>query len=62
MKTKLLIALAGVLLVGGEARAQTARQEFYSLQSVSLSDADFLTGKKDGVPVRPRRPMFRSWG
>jgi dienelactone hydrolase len=51
MKTKLLIALAGVLLVGGEARAQTARQEFYSLQSVSLSDADLLTGKKDGVPV-----------
>ena len=51
MKTKLLIALSGVLLVGGEARAQTARQEFYSLQSVSLSDADFLTGKKDGVPV-----------
>jgi dienelactone hydrolase len=43
--------LAGVLLVGGEAQAQMARQEFYSLQSVTLSDADFLNGKKDGVRV-----------
>jgi len=51
MKTTLLIALAGVLLVGGETQAQTARQEFYSLQSVTLSDADFLTGKKDGTSV-----------
>lgn len=51
MKTILLIALAGVLLVRGEAQAQTARQELYSLQSVTLSDADFLTGKKDGTSV-----------
>src|SRR5262245_3307326 len=51
MKTALLTALAGVLLVGGEAQAQMARQEFYSLQSVTLSDADFLNGKKGGVQV-----------
>src|SRR5262245_2612239 len=51
MKTTLLVALAGVLLVGNHAQAQTARQEFYPLQSVTLSDADFLTGKKDGVQV-----------
>jgi dienelactone hydrolase len=51
MKTTFLIALAGVLLVEGAAQAQMARQEFYSLQSVTLSDADFLTGKKEGVPV-----------
>ena len=50
MKTTLLVALAGGLFVGG-AQAQTSRQEFYPLQSVTLSDADFLTGKKDGVPV-----------
>ena len=51
MKTTLLVALAGVLVVVGEAQAQTARQEFYPLQSGTLSDTDFLTGKKDGVPV-----------
>jgi poly(3-hydroxybutyrate) depolymerase len=51
MKTTLLVALAGVLVVVGEAQAQTARQEFYPLQSVTLSDTDFLTGKKDGVRV-----------
>ena len=51
MKTTLLIALASLLLVGGEAQAQMARQEFYPLQSVTLSDADFLAGKKEGVPV-----------
>ena len=51
MRITLLLALAGVLLVGGNAQAQIARQEFYSLQSVTLSDADFLTGKKDGVLV-----------
>jgi dienelactone hydrolase len=50
MKTTLLIALTGVLLAGG-AQAQMARQEFYPLQSVTLSDADFLVGDKEGVSV-----------
>jgi dienelactone hydrolase len=50
MKTTLLIALAGTLLAGG-VQAQIARQEFYALQSITLSDADFLIGKKDGFPV-----------
>ena len=51
MKSKLLIALAGLLSIGGEARTQVARQEFYPLQSVTLSDVDFLRGKKEGVSV-----------
>jgi dienelactone hydrolase len=51
MKTRLLIALASVLLFGAEAQAQVARQEFHALQSVTMSDADFLNGKRDGVPV-----------
>ena len=51
MKTTLLIALASLLLVGGEAQAQMARQEFYPVQSTTLSDVDFLNGKKEGVPV-----------
>jgi len=51
MKTTLLIALASLLLVGGEAQAEMARQEFYPVQSTTLSDVDFLNGKKEGVPV-----------
>ena len=51
MRTPLLIALSSLLVIGAEARAQVARQEIYALQSVTLSDSDFLSGKKDGVPV-----------
>jgi dienelactone hydrolase len=51
MKAPLLIALASVLLIGSEAQAQMARQEFHAFKSVTLSDADFLNGRKDGVPV-----------
>ena len=51
MRSALLMALAGLLLVRGEAQAQVARQEFYPLQSATLSDAEFLNGKKDGAPV-----------
>jgi len=47
----LVIALSGLLVIGAEARAQVARQEIYALQSVTLSDFDFLSGKRDGVPV-----------
>jgi poly(3-hydroxybutyrate) depolymerase len=50
MRTLLLI-FSCLLVMGAEAQAQVARQEVYSLQSVTLSDSDFLTGKKDGVPV-----------
>jgi dienelactone hydrolase len=51
MRTSLLIALSGLLVIGAEAQAQVARQEIYALQSVTLSDSDFLSGKRDGVPV-----------
>ncbi|MEH2520869.1 dienelactone hydrolase [Bradyrhizobium sp. AZCC 1610] len=51
MKSPLLIALPIVLFIGAQAQAQLARQEFHALQSITLSDADFLNGKKDGVPV-----------
>jgi dienelactone hydrolase len=51
MRVPSLIALSGLLLIGTEAQAQMARQEVHALQSVTLSDADFLNGKKDGVPV-----------
>ena len=49
MRTPLLIALSSLLVSGAE--AQVARQEIYALQSVTLSDSDFLSGKNDGVPV-----------
>ena len=51
MRTSLLIALSGLLVIGAEAQAQVARQEIYALQSVTLSDSDFLSGKRGGVPV-----------
>jgi dienelactone hydrolase len=51
MRTSLLIALSGLLAIGAEAQAQVARQEIYALQSVTLSDSDFLSGKIEGVPV-----------
>jgi hypothetical protein len=51
MKSPLLIALPIVLFIAAQAQAQLARQEFHALQSITLSDADFLNGKKDGVPV-----------
>jgi dienelactone hydrolase len=51
MKSPLLIALPIVLFIEAQAQAQLARQEFHALQSITLSDADFLNGKKDGVPV-----------
>lgn len=51
MKISLLLALAGLLVLGAEARAQIARQEVHAIQSVTLSDADFLTGKKEGAVV-----------
>ena len=51
MRTSLMIALSSLLVIGAEAQAQVARQEVYALQSVTLSDSDFLAGKGDGVPV-----------
>ena len=50
MRISLLIVLAG-LVVGAPAQAQVARQEHHALQSVTLSDADFLNKKRDGTPV-----------
>lgn len=51
MRTQFLIALSGLFILGAEAQAQVARQEVHAFQSMTLSDADFLNGKKDGVPV-----------
>lgn len=51
MRILSLVALSSALAMGGETQAQVARQEVYALQSVTLSDADFLSGKKDGAPV-----------
>jgi dienelactone hydrolase len=51
MRIAVLIALAGLSVFGADARGQVARQEVHALQSTTLSDADFLNGKKEGAPV-----------
>jgi dienelactone hydrolase len=51
MKRVLGAALPFILLVTASAQAQVARQEVHAFQSVTLSDTDFLNGKKDGVGV-----------
>ncbi len=50
MRKILLAAVAGMALFS-QAQAQVARQEVHALQSVTLSDADFLNGKRDGTLV-----------
>ncbi|MET4278723.1 MULTISPECIES: hypothetical protein [unclassified Bradyrhizobium] len=50
---RVVSALVGALLISlifGEARAQIAREAFYSIPSQTASAADFLTGKQ-GTPV-----------
>jgi dienelactone hydrolase len=48
----LIIALSVPCVLGAEALGQVvARQEVHAFQSTSLSDADFLNGMKNGVPV-----------
>jgi dienelactone hydrolase len=51
MQIVLGVALSIVLLVTSSAHAQVARQEVHAFQSITLSDTDFLNGKKDGVAV-----------
>ena len=43
--------IAGFVLLVPMAAAQFARQEFITIQSITLSDNDFLQGKSDGKPV-----------
>ena len=43
--------IAGIVLLASSAHAQFARQEVIALQSVTISDNDFLQGKKDGKAV-----------
>src|SRR5262245_9118959 len=51
MRIPCLIALAGVLGLTAQGQAQVARQEVHPVQSVTLSDTEFLSGKQDGKPV-----------
>ena len=51
MNVSFVTTACGLLLMCAGAEAQVARQEIHPLQSVTLSDADFLNGKKDGTPV-----------
>jgi dienelactone hydrolase len=44
-------ALAGLVGIAASAHAQVARQEVLALQSITLSDTEFLNGKPDGRPV-----------
>jgi acetyl esterase/lipase len=43
--------IAGVMLFMPTADAQFARQEFVTIQTMTISDNDFLDGKTDGTPV-----------
>jgi dienelactone hydrolase len=49
-KLRMIFALAAALLPA-LAPAQIARVEVYPVQSVTMSDQDFLNGRKDGRPV-----------
>lgn len=52
MKTSVaLCAICGVMLLEASASAQFARQEIITIQSMTISDNDFLQGKLDGKPV-----------
>jgi len=57
MQTKLILrlSLAGFVCAAigiyGVAAAQIARVEVYPIHSVTMSDQDFLNGRKDGKPV-----------
>ena len=52
MKTSLgPVVFASVMLLASSAYAQFARQEIIAIQSITISDSDFLQGKADGKPV-----------
>jgi hypothetical protein len=38
-------------LAQGQTKAQVTRIEYHPFNSITLSDAEFLTGKKEGRPV-----------
>ncbi len=46
-----LLSLLCFFACNDVATAQVARQELHAFQSATMSDADFLNGKKDGGPV-----------
>ncbi len=49
--TRRLIAAAAITLLPAVSLAQIARVEVYPVHSVTMSDQDFLNGRKDGKPV-----------
>jgi dienelactone hydrolase len=46
-----LISLAACTLVPGVSAAQIARVEVHAIRSVTMTDQDFLNGRKDGTPA-----------
>ncbi len=52
-RTDLVVGLVLLLtvLTPGLSRAQVARVELHAFRSMTLTDEEFLTGRKDGVPV-----------
>ena len=47
----LVFFICGLIFSPGMSAAQVARIEYHSLPSVTLTDTEFLQGKKDGTPV-----------
>lgn len=46
-----LISLDVSTLVPGVSAAQIARVEVHAIRSVTMTDQDFLNGRKDGTPA-----------
>jgi dienelactone hydrolase len=51
MQMSLVFATSVTLFLTTSVHGQVARQEVHPFQSVTLSDTDFLNGKKDGIAV-----------
>ena len=47
----LVCFISGLIFSPGISAAQVARIEYHPLPSVTLTDTEFLQGKKDGTPV-----------
>jgi hypothetical protein len=43
--------IVAMALAQGQTKAQVTRVEYHPFNSITLSDAEFLTGKKEGRPV-----------
>ena len=49
--TLVAVAFVAMALAQGQTKAQVTRVEYHPFNSITLSDAEFLTGKKEGRPV-----------